>query len=349
MRKRKLPVEFDRERKQIFLDHFAATCNLEASAVEAGISLSPVYRALKTDPAFLEGFEEALQLGYLCMEAEALREQREAQQAYRLNPDDAAAKAHSFERTMQLLREYKRAAGGKVGRRADRSRGRWTFDATIDEIEKKLKAFGVEIPSLPDHEAQGPLSARRMVPLPVPGRIRTAEPMLEQRWRAVLAALKGMEARSDGDGCLALPPPALRSLDEEWRWQAHGGQREPRRRLAGVADHGRARLRQDPGRGRMGVGAGAGESGGADRAGRREPRRGGAGDDRGRERPAPVRALRRGCGLASVARRDPGFPRARSGRPFRAAIRAGCAGRSIISPGATSLRNGVGRRRHGTI
>src|SRR5688572_25781333 len=46
MRKRKFPVEFDRERKQTFLDHFAATCNFEDSAAEAGISLSPVYRAL---------------------------------------------------------------------------------------------------------------------------------------------------------------------------------------------------------------------------------------------------------------------------------------------------------------
>lgn len=149
MRKRKLPVEFDRERKQVFLDHFAATCNLEASAGAAGISLGPVYRSMKADPAFLEGFEEALRLGYLCLEAEALREQREAQQVYRLDPGNAAAKAQSFERTMQLLREYKRAAGGTIGRRADRSRARWTFDATIDEIEKKLKAFGVEIPEAP--------------------------------------------------------------------------------------------------------------------------------------------------------------------------------------------------------
>lgn len=149
MRKRKLPVEFDRERKQTFLDHLAATCNFEASAAEAGISLSAVYKALKNDPAFREGFDEALKIGYLCMEAEALREQREAQQAYRLNPVNAAIMAQSFERTMQLLREYKRAANGVIGRRADRSRGRWTFEATIESIEKKLKTFGIEIPGVP--------------------------------------------------------------------------------------------------------------------------------------------------------------------------------------------------------
>jgi hypothetical protein len=158
MRKRKRPVEFDRDRKQAFLDHFAATCNFEASAAEAGISLSPVYRALKADPAFLAGFEEALRIGYLCLEAEALREQREAQRAYAINPTDAAAKAQCFERTMQLLREYKRAAGGTIGRRADRSRGRWTFEAVIDSLEEKLKAFGVEIPDLPSESTPTPPS-----------------------------------------------------------------------------------------------------------------------------------------------------------------------------------------------
>lgn len=149
MKKRKTAVEFDRARKQRFLDHFAATCNLDAAVAAAGISESAFYRALQSDPAFAESFDEALKIGYRCMEAEALREQREAQEAYRLNPNDAAGKALSFERTLQLLREYKRAAGGTVGKRGYHSRARWTFEATIEEIEKKLKAFGVEIPEAP--------------------------------------------------------------------------------------------------------------------------------------------------------------------------------------------------------
>lgn len=165
MRKRKRPVEFDRDRKQAFLDHFAETCNLEASAAAAGISLAPVYRALKTDPAFAEGFEEALHAGYLFLEAEALRQQREAQKKYRINPKgEGAAQAQSFERTMQLLREYKRANGpstslrtGSVGRRAPRRGGervRWTFEDAMTALEKKLKAFGVEIPEGPAEEGE---------------------------------------------------------------------------------------------------------------------------------------------------------------------------------------------------
>ena len=154
MRKRKLPVEFDRERKQVFLDHFAATCNLEESAGEAGISLSPVYRALQSDPAFLAGFEEALRLGYLCMEAEALREQREAQQAYLIEPADSAARARSFERTMALLQHHRATVLGKAARRGGPRATRWTFEAAIDAIEEGLRSFGVEIPGLPPPEGE---------------------------------------------------------------------------------------------------------------------------------------------------------------------------------------------------
>lgn len=162
IRKRKRPVEFDRERKQAFLDHFAATCNLEASAKAAGICVGSVYRALASDPAFAAGFEEALAIGYRLLEAEALRQQREAQKKYRISPKADPAQAHSFERTMQLLREYNRGHGA-VGRRAPRRgdpRSRWTFDEAMEALEKKLKAFGVKIPE----EAPPPGSARSPSP-----------------------------------------------------------------------------------------------------------------------------------------------------------------------------------------
>jgi len=142
------PVKFDRARKQAFLDHFAGTCNLEAAAKAAGICVNSVYRALASDPAFAEGFEEALKAGYQLLEAEAVRQQREAQKKYRISPKgDPAAQAQSFERTLQLLREYKRPGGG-VGRRAalrGDARSRWTFDEAMVALEKKLKNFGVEI------------------------------------------------------------------------------------------------------------------------------------------------------------------------------------------------------------
>jgi hypothetical protein len=146
MRKRKRPVEFDRERKQAFLDHFAETCNLEASAEAAGISLSAVYRALKMDPAFAEGFEEGLRIGYLFLEAEALRQQRAAQEAYLISPKgDGAVQAQTFARTMALLREHKRPNAG-VGRRATGARlTRWSFEESMAALEKSLGVLGIRV------------------------------------------------------------------------------------------------------------------------------------------------------------------------------------------------------------
>jgi phage terminase large subunit-like protein len=51
--------------------------------------------------------------------------------------------------------------------------------------------------------------------------------MLEARWRAVLAALKGMETAPRRRLLAGMAPSALRSLEEEWAWQALRGQREP--------------------------------------------------------------------------------------------------------------------------
>lgn len=148
-RKRKRPVEFDRERKQAFLDHFAGSCNLAAAARAAGIGVSAVYRALAGDAAFAEGFQAALEIGYMLLEAEALAQQRAAQQRYLIDPrTDPEGAAQSFERSMQLLREYHRGQG-RVGRRpTDRRRGGLATNAEVREaLVKRLAAFRQRIRS----------------------------------------------------------------------------------------------------------------------------------------------------------------------------------------------------------
>jgi hypothetical protein len=143
MRKRKRPVEFDRERKQAFLDHFAGSCNLAAAARAAGIGVGAVYRALANDGAFAEGFQAALEIGYRLLEAEALGQQRAAQLRYAIDPrPDPAAEAQSFERTMQLLREYHRGRGA-IGRRpTDRRHKKVATNAEVREaLVKRLAAF----------------------------------------------------------------------------------------------------------------------------------------------------------------------------------------------------------------
>lgn len=140
-RQRGRPVKFSREAKQAFLDHFAGTCDLEASAEAAGVSASTVHRHLASDPAFAEGFDAALLIGYRLVEAGAVREVRAAQRKYRLAPTSGAG-AQSFERAIQLMRTFRRPGGGvEQPRQGPQARARWTFDEAMEALQKKLAAF----------------------------------------------------------------------------------------------------------------------------------------------------------------------------------------------------------------
>lgn len=140
--RRKRP--FCRARKQAFLDRFAATCNIEASAAAAGVGATSVYRHLRSDAAFARGFDEALAIGMPGLEAEAARIQLAEQEAYRIAPDPEA-EAQSFDRTLALLREYHRGHG-RFGRRSDAGRlTKWRFADAMTLLEKRLKLFGVAI------------------------------------------------------------------------------------------------------------------------------------------------------------------------------------------------------------
>lgn len=49
--KRKL---FDRKRKEVYLEWFAATCNASLSAAKAGVRYETVFKHFAKDPAFFE-------------------------------------------------------------------------------------------------------------------------------------------------------------------------------------------------------------------------------------------------------------------------------------------------------
>jgi hypothetical protein len=65
---------FGKERKEVFLEWFAATCNARLSAEKAGVSEKTVYKHLAKDPEFLDGFGRAVQVGYVRLEARELQE-----------------------------------------------------------------------------------------------------------------------------------------------------------------------------------------------------------------------------------------------------------------------------------
>src|SRR5689334_16731607 len=65
---------FDKARKEVFLEWFAATCNASLSAAKAGVRYQTVFKHFAKDPAFFEAAQRALQLGYFRLEARSVQE-----------------------------------------------------------------------------------------------------------------------------------------------------------------------------------------------------------------------------------------------------------------------------------
>lgn len=121
-RKRRHAVEFTPARRQVFLDHFADSCNMAAAAAAAGVTVRCVRKTLAEDEAFSDAFDMATGVGYRALEADTLHQ---AQMGYRLSPDgpadagDGPRSRQTFERSLQLLQHYRRR-DGSVGRRPSR-------------------------------------------------------------------------------------------------------------------------------------------------------------------------------------------------------------------------------------
>ncbi|MGQ0589959.1 MAG: hypothetical protein ACT4N8_10600 [Sphingosinicella sp.] len=154
-------VRFNEERKNAFLAHFAATCDVTASAAAAGVCVSTVYDHRSRDSAFHARWDEALEAGYARLEAEALAmrlaaiERLKVQLGKKVRPRDCDEGAE-FERVMHLLREHKRGLAGyqKNGRPPAK---RMSFDEAMEELEKALDKFEPdaphdETPSYPDDD-----------------------------------------------------------------------------------------------------------------------------------------------------------------------------------------------------
>jgi transposase-like protein len=140
---------FTRERQELYLAHFAATCDHHASAEAAGVSENTVYDHRRRDPVFREAWQEALAQGYARLEAEVLRQRLAAMEKLRVAADPAAAPelakmvADEFERAICLLREYRRSLDRPGG--AGREPTKWSFEAAFAALEKELTVFGLRL------------------------------------------------------------------------------------------------------------------------------------------------------------------------------------------------------------
>ena len=150
--KRKL---FNRAAQEVFLEWFAATCNVSWSAEMAGFNYKTVLRHRMTDPVFAEGWDRAVPQAYARLEAQQLETKRtEAPigiegdwDAPEMDPVDPLI-------AIQLLREHKRdVVGPRSGFGEPRKQGRRPTVATNAEVKaallKSLKAFEDRVKARP--------------------------------------------------------------------------------------------------------------------------------------------------------------------------------------------------------
>ena len=133
-------LRFEGWRKEVFLAHFAGTCDLRASAEAAGVHETTVNRHRAKDEAFDAACERALQIGYARLEAEALRQRLAAMQRLEGEIVPAGETAQEFERVMKLLDRWDRRRGKAA--RSGRTR-EWSFEEAIAEIDRSLRALGL--------------------------------------------------------------------------------------------------------------------------------------------------------------------------------------------------------------
>ena len=138
---------FGKARREAFLEHLAATCNVMASAEAAGVSVSAVYANRMKDAGFREDWRAALEQGYARLEAALIERAARGDGRPAVRGDKIVAGPHApeevdWDKAMELLKHHQR---GLAGRTADnRARpARVPIEQVAAKLVRKLKALGV--------------------------------------------------------------------------------------------------------------------------------------------------------------------------------------------------------------
>jgi hypothetical protein len=138
---------FDAERRQAFLEWFAATANVSWSAEKAGVCQQTVWKHRMNDPVFAEAFDRALDQAIARGRARLLETKKPridvAGDLDAPEPGDLDPQA-----MLAILREHERGRGGPAAG-LGRKQGRRPRIATNAEVRaaliKRLAAYGVRI------------------------------------------------------------------------------------------------------------------------------------------------------------------------------------------------------------
>ena len=188
---------FDKAAKELFLEWFAATCNVRLSAARAGVAYQTVFKHRMKDPEFADAWDVALAQGYARLEARLLQEVHRPGDPSTIESsfdglpprsgeelevrsglhEAEAEEAFDAQLALAILREQKRNVHGHVPK-AQRTTARAASNKEIAEaLAKRLKGFALRVaapPALPPAERDanprpGPLPHAPHGPPPRPG------------------------------------------------------------------------------------------------------------------------------------------------------------------------------------
>lgn len=130
----------------MFLEWFAATCNVKLSAEKAGFNYKTVFKHRMNDQRFAEAWDRALRQGYARLEAKVLETKiREAPIGIDGDLDAPELEEVDMMTAIQLLREHKRGLGEGIPAGRARKEGRRPRVASNAEVKaaliERLKVF----------------------------------------------------------------------------------------------------------------------------------------------------------------------------------------------------------------
>jgi hypothetical protein len=146
---------FGKAAKTVFLEWFAATCNIGWAAEKAGFNYKTVLRHRMNDPAFAADFDRAMAQGYARLEAKRLETKRRAEPAGIEGDWDAPEMEEMApERMDAILRERGRQLFQPELARKQGRRPRVASNAEVNAaLERALKAFEKRVTAIPPSPA----------------------------------------------------------------------------------------------------------------------------------------------------------------------------------------------------
>ena len=139
-------LRFTEAKQQVFLGHFAGSCNLAAAAEAVGVCPDTVNNHRRKNPAFAAQMQGALEQGYVHLEEEAVRLMLEALGRMGEAIDAKGQLPESFDKILKLLAQWKRRDGTIAPQRKSREAlSNWSFEEAMGALAKRLAALKIPV------------------------------------------------------------------------------------------------------------------------------------------------------------------------------------------------------------